>query len=116
VGFASNQWLNRGQGSRNRGYLPVPARIKAEVSDDDFWSSRDAIVVEVTATNDNYEYQVFHLTKTETEKCAALMLRVCSRKVRERLTIQVLRNMSATQFLKTLMSVLRSRLPREARK
>ena len=115
MGFSSNQWLNRGEGLRDRGYRPVSVTIDAEVPDTS-WCEDHKVVVEITATNANDQHQVFLLKRPDAEKCAPIMLGACGTRVRERLALQILKSMSATALLKLLTSVLRSRLRDQPKK
>ncbi len=109
MGYSSKQWLNRGEGLRDRGYIPISVTIKPEVAVSG-WSEDHKVVAEINARLENDQYQVFYLTRREAEECAAVTLSVCTAKVRERLATQILRNMTATSLLKTLTSILRARL------
>ncbi len=108
MSFMSNQWLDRGEGLRSRGYRPVSVTIVAG-SASDSWSEEHKVVVQISATNEKSEYQTLHLTRLDSDKCAAAILNACSRKVRERLALQILKGMSVTTFLRSLNSVLRFR-------
>jgi hypothetical protein len=111
VGLASNQWLGRGQGVRYRPNNPVPVRIESSLGpEDDDWAKSNGVEFQLTAYNKEGEYQEFLLTRPEAEQCAAAILDACSSRVRQRLAIQLLREMSAAHLLKSLVSVLRSRL------
>lgn len=115
MGFSSNQWLNRGEGLRDRGYRPVSATINAEAAGGN-WCEEHKVVVEITATNANDQHQVFLLKKLDAEKCAPIILGACGGKVRERVAVQVLKSMSAATLLKTLTAILRSRMRDQPKK
>ncbi len=108
MGFVSNQWLNRGEGFRDRGYYPVSVTIEVG-SATGSWSKEHRVAVEITATRHNDQYQTLLLSKADAEKCAATILAACGNKVRERLARQVLRRASATNFVAAMTSALKSR-------
>ena len=109
MGYSSKQWLNRGEGLRDRGYRPISVAIEPEVAVSE-WSEDHKVVVEINARLENDQYQVFYLTRAEAEKCAGVVLGVCTAQVSERLVMRCLKNMTATKLLKVLTSILRARL------
>jgi hypothetical protein len=109
VGLISNQWLNRGQGVRNRGYYPVPISALAEVCTDE-WSKRREVVVEITARDpDTSQFQVLFLSQPEAEQTVHVLAEVCSKETRSHLVLQLLKSMTDTELLKALASDLNAR-------
>ncbi len=108
MGFISNQWLNRGQGMRNRKYLPVPIDADARIPTDS-WSRERQVVIQITASRANSECQILHLTSGEAEKLADVVVGVCGGAVRTRLALELLKGMTDTDLLKTLATHLKGR-------
>lgn len=108
MGFISNQWLNRGQGLRNRKYSPVPVNISA-FTPLDAWSQRKEVLVEVTARRTIGAFQTLHLTGAEAEKAAESILDACSPEVKGKLVLKVLRQLSDSELIRLLAADLKSR-------
>jgi hypothetical protein len=112
MGFVSNQWLNRGQGLRNRRYNPVPVSIDCEEASDR-WSRENDVVIEFAARRTNGEYQTLHLSQREAEDAGACIVAAMSEERREELLVTLLRGLSDVGLLRTLALGLtdRVRLP-----
>jgi hypothetical protein len=76
MGFISNQWVNRGQGLRNRRYAPVVVSLSCEQSTD-AWSRDNEMEAELIARKPNGEYQTVHLSQAEIDDTAPVRLSVC---------------------------------------
>lgn len=115
MGFISNQWLNRGQGLRNRKYNPVPVSVTC-FRPLDSWSSNRGIQAEFTARNDDGEIQTLHLSQAEVDAAAQELVASMSAKAREQLLVQTLRGLSHAKLLRVLAFDLRARvkLPKQA--
>lgn len=113
MGFISNQWLNRGEGVRNRRYSPKTVTIRCFAPADD-WSKRNEIRAEFTAKKDDGEYQTLHLAQSEVDAAAVELLSAMSPAERERLLVASLRKLSHAKLLRLLALDLRQRvrLPR----
>jgi len=113
VGFISNQWLNRGQGLRNRKYSPVSVTVKAEVPTDS-WSREHKVHVEFSASRSNAQYHTLHLTPEEVEPAANTMISACPSEMRARLVVVLLQELSDAQLLKVLAQDLKIRVKNAA--
>ena len=109
MGFITNQWLNRGQGLRNRKYSPVSVTIKAEVPTDS-WSRDHQVCAEFTARRANCEYQTLHLTLEDIEPVTKTLISVCPSQSRPRLALDLLQGLSDTDLLRVLERDLRARV------
>lgn len=109
MGFVSNQWLNRGDGSRSRGYHPKEVEVSCFVPRDS-WSTHRAIRVEFKAKKSDGEYQTLHLTQAEVDAVGEEILKSMSIAERERLLVRTLRNMSHAKLLRLLAFDLRARI------
>ena len=109
MGFISNQWLNRGEGLRNRKYCPVAVSNTASIPDDD-WSKRNRIVVEIRASKPNRQYQTVHLDAAEAEKFAVPIVNACSPETRHKIVRGLLRKLSDSDLLAVLASDLSKRV------
>lgn len=52
MGFMSNQWLNRGQGLRNRRYSPNEVTVRAEAPTDGWSLTNEAPVIWISCSAD----------------------------------------------------------------
>ena len=111
MGFISNQWLNRGEGHRNRRYTPVPIRIVTTPCGD-AWSKRNETVAEITAWRANSQYQSLHLSQSEVEQAVHVFLALCSDHARNQIALGVLSGMTDSELLKTLAQDLKLRTRR----
>ena len=101
MGFISNQWLNRGQGLRNRKYRPVPVNIVASKPEDS-WSLNKKVRVEFTASRADSEYQSVHLTTEEAEAAIGVILAACGSSTRTRIARELLSEVSAHDLIRVL--------------
>lgn len=109
MGFMSNQWLNRGQGVRNRSYSPVPVELSLRKASDS-WSQANQIRAELTARKKHSaQHQTLHLTEPEADKLAGTIVSCMSRKAREALLQSLLKELSDAMLLKALAFDLRRR-------
>lgn len=109
MGFMSNQWLNRGQGVRNRSYNPVPVEVSVEKATDG-WSQRNEIRAAFTARKKySAQHQTLHLTELEADKLASTIASCMSRKGREKLLLGLLKELSDAMLLRVLALDLRAR-------
>ena len=109
MGYVSNQWLNRGQGLRNRSYNPVPVTITCQETTD-AWSQRNEVRVDFTARRPNGQYQTLHLSRAEADAVAATVVSSMSQQGRERLLHGLLRGLSHAKLLRALAVDLRKRV------
>lgn len=109
MGFISNQWLNRGQGRRNRKHSPIPITAITSLSTD-AWSKRNAAVAEITALRADSQFQALYLSRTEVEQAVAIMVNLCGPQARTRLVLEILRQMEDSEFLRILASDLKTRI------
>lgn len=114
MGFASNQWLNRGQGLRQKGHRPVAVAVSCEVASD-AWSERHEAKAIVTAWNAKDEYQAFRLSQAEVDRAAPVLLEAMSHEARAKVLQNLLAGLSNAKLLTALASDLRLRvkLPNE---
>jgi hypothetical protein len=109
VGFISNQWVNRGQGLRNRRYKPVPVSLLCEPSTD-LWSSDNQTEVELSARRSNGEMQTVHFSQAEVDQAAPVFVRRMLPEVREQLLVELVGELSREKFLRLLALDLRTRV------
>ena len=109
MGHISNQWLNRGQGLRNRSYWPVPVAISSKQPRDS-WSERNAVVLELTARKPDGKYQSLHLSQSEADEAAGTLVDSMSSAARDRLVVALLRELSNAKLLRALAMDLKSRV------
>jgi hypothetical protein len=109
MGFISNQWLNRGQGLRNRKYRPVPVVLTCERSGD-AWSRANETRAEFTAKRTNGEVQAVHLSQAEIDSSASVIVGCMSAEAREVLVRQLLGELSRAKLLRVLAFDLRDRV------
>jgi len=108
MGFISNQWLNRGQGVRNRKYHPVQVDISVRKATST-WSQEHHIRAAFTARRSTAEYQTLHLTEGEADKVAGTIVSCMSRQGRENLLHGLLKELTDAKLLKALAFDLRTR-------
>lgn len=113
MGFMSNQWLNRGQGLRNRRYSPVSVTIRATIPTDS-WSTKNQIAVEVLARQSNGQYQTLHFAQMEAEKAAGVVLAACGSESKRKIVADALKQMSNDELLLILASDLKLRVRNES--
>jgi hypothetical protein len=109
MGFISNQWLNRGEGLRNRKYQPKLVAIRSLRPRDD-WSARSGVLVEFEARKADGEYQTLHLSQAEVDETAGQLVAGMSPAARERLLVEALRQLSHAKLLRLLALDLRARV------
>ena len=109
VGFISNQWLNREEGVRARGYRPVLVEISSR-RPSDVSSLLYKASLKVTASKANGEYQTLYLSETEAEATAAAVIESLPEKIRERLLLRLLRDLPDARLLRTLALDLSTRV------
>ncbi len=109
MGFISNQWLNRGQGLRNRKYRPVSVALTCEPSTDR-WSRGSGILAAFTAERENGEMQAVHLSQEEVDSSASVIVGCMSAEAREVLVRQLLGELSRAKLLRVLAFDLRDRV------
>lgn len=109
MGFMSNQWLNTGQGLRNRSYWPKKVKVKA-LKGNDQWSVKNDIKVKIIATKEDYEYQILHLTAPEADIVTPIIWSACSPQLRSELALQVLAELNDKELLRLLAKDLKHRL------
>ena len=94
MGYMSNQWLNRGMGSRSRSYHPVSVTVSCHKSNDS-WSQNNQVTAQLTARQTNHEYQTVHVTQAECDSMAPTIVGCMSSAAREQLIIRLLREPSS---------------------
>jgi hypothetical protein len=109
MGFMSNQWLNRGQGLRNRSYGPVPVTASA-TKPTSSWSKRNEVAVEIIATRPNGQFQTLHLTAGEAEKAASIIVKACSKSLRMKIADELLDELSDADLHAVLAGIFRRRV------
>ena len=109
MGFMSKQWINRGQGLRNRRYSPDEVTVRAEEPTDG-WSLTNDVIVEFVARRPNAEYQTLHLSAAEVNSAAPVIWNSCSADVRRKLVLVALTEMSDQELLRLLAQDLKLRL------
>src|SRR5262245_4788189 len=109
MGFMSKQWLNRGQGVRNRRYSPVNVTVDARNPASN-WSRANEVAVEFTASLSNHEFQKLYLTAAEAENAADVILNACSDNITIRLAGKMLAKLSDVELHKVLFDVLKRRV------
>ena len=109
MGYISNQWLNRGEGVRNRRYTPKRVTVNGFVPSDD-WSMRKEVRAEFTAKKEDGQFQTMHLSQAEVDEAAMVLLRAMSTAARERLLIDSLQKLSHSKLLRLLAFDLRQRV------
>ena len=109
MGFISNQWLNRGEGLRNRKYRPKVVAIKS-LMPDDAWSSSRGVAVEFQARKEDGQYQTLHLSQAEVDSSAQKLVAGMTPAARERLLVESLSMLSHAKLLRLLAFDLRDRV------
>jgi len=109
MGFISNQWLNRGQGLRNRSYNPVEVSVSCYEATD-AWSKENAVTTEVKVHSSNGEYQTLDLSQSEADDAARALVATMSAVTKERLLQDLLRELSHAKLLRALAFDLRKRV------
>ncbi len=109
MGYISNQWLNRGQGLRNRSYNPVAVTISCGKATDS-WSERNEVKAEFTARRAGGQYQTLHLSETEADTVAGTFVAHMSRQARDKVLSMLLRELSHARLLRALAVELRTRV------
>ena len=109
MGFISNQWVNRGQGLRNRRYAPVVVSLSCERSAD-AWSRDNQTEAEFVARKPNGEFQTIHLSQAEVDQAAQVLAQSMSVKAREQLLVELVGKLSRAKFLRLLALDLRGRI------
>jgi hypothetical protein len=118
MGYMSNQWLNRGQGLRNRRYRPVPVSVACD-KPSDAWSRRNEVKIELTARKPDSEYQTLHLTQAEADKAAATVVSAMTPAAADKVAATVVSNMSQDgrdKLLADLLSALAADLRKRGRR
>ena len=87
MGFMSRQWLNRGQGLRNRKYWPTRVNYSA-CRTTDAWSSRNEVLIALKAINDEFEHQILYMTQEEVDSIAKVLIANMSAAEREALLLE----------------------------
>ena len=108
MGYISNQWINKGQGLRNRKYSPVPVAVTV-FAPADTWSLGRNVRIELRARQVNGQYQTLHLTGDETEAAAEAVVMGCGEEKRKDLLQKFMKGLSDAELLEVLATDLRKR-------
>jgi len=117
MGYMSNQWLNRGQGLRNRRYHPVPVSVTCD-KPSDAWSRRNEVKIQFTAQKPDREYQTLHLTQAEADKVASAVVSAMTQAAADKVAATVVSAMShegRDKLLADLLSTLAVDLKKRVR-
>ena len=107
MGFISNQWLNRGSGSRVRGYRPVLVKIACKPAST---QRPPGARVTITARKSDGEYQTVFLTQEEIDLVTEVLVSRVSPEAQERVLRKSLGVLSRARFLRVLAFDLRDRV------
>jgi hypothetical protein len=107
----SKQWLNRGEGLRNRSYRPIKVKIVCGQHDDTSWSRETGMKFHISAWKPNGEYQSLDLSQAEADEVAPTLVACMSQQGREKLVNGLLGDLSDAKLLRALALDLKRRKP-----
>lgn len=105
MGHISNQWLNRGEGIRNRSYHPVPVTIYGSKSTS-LWARNHGATFKLKARRQNGEYHLVNLSQSELDQAAEAMVECISPEVRAKLILSLCKLVPQGSVDEVVMSAL----------
>lgn len=110
----TNQFINKGQGVRNRSYSPSDVEITSSIPNErNLWAVRHSIKLEIKAKKRNGEYQEISLTEQDIDKIAFMLVKSCGENTRSDLAIHLLENLADDNLHTVLADIFAKRSNKE---